>query len=203
MADATFWDRIADRYAARQVSDPQAYADTLDRVRHWLRPEWDVLELGCGTGTTALALVGGVRRMTATDLSPAMIEIARAKPDCPASLRFEVAGAADAIRPGTHDAILAFNLLHLVTDLPDLLGTIRQGLRPGGMFLSKTPCIAGKHHYRPLIAALQLFGKAPRPIHFLSTAGLEQQIATAGFEIVETGDYPARPPSRLVVARVP
>ena len=54
--ETQFWDRIAPRYAKSPVRDQAAYEHTLDRVAHYLRPEHQVLELGCGTGTTAVHL---------------------------------------------------------------------------------------------------------------------------------------------------
>ena len=65
--DIAFWDKIAERYAARPIDNPDAYEATLERVRHWLHPDWHVLELGCGTGTTALKLAGSAAQITATD----------------------------------------------------------------------------------------------------------------------------------------
>ena len=47
-----FWDGIAERYAARPVTDEAAYADTLARVRSYLGPDDRVREIGCGTGST-------------------------------------------------------------------------------------------------------------------------------------------------------
>ena len=78
-ADARFWDRIARKYAADPIKDMDGYARTLDRTRHYLRGTDVVLELGCGTGTTALWLAPHVSRMVATDLSGEMIAIAREK----------------------------------------------------------------------------------------------------------------------------
>ena len=53
---------------------------------------------------------------------------------------------------------------------------------------------------QPLVAGLRLIGKAPG-FRFLAPDRLEREIAQAGFDIVETGDYPQRPPSRFIVAR--
>ena len=51
-----FWDRIADRYAAKPVPDQAVYERKLQITRTLLHPQAEVLELGCGTGSTALAL---------------------------------------------------------------------------------------------------------------------------------------------------
>ena len=48
-----FWDRLAAGYAKKPVPDEEAYARTLERVRAHLTPNDRVLELGCGTGTSA------------------------------------------------------------------------------------------------------------------------------------------------------
>ena len=55
-----FWDGIAEKYAKRPISDMAAYEYTLGRTRSYLKPEDQVLELGCGTGSTALLLAGDV-----------------------------------------------------------------------------------------------------------------------------------------------
>ena len=94
-AQAAFWDRLADRYAAMTLADPAAYAATLDRVAAHLRPGDHVREIGCGTGVTALRLAPLVARYEATDLSPRMIALATARPEAAAlpGLSFRVAPA--------------------------------------------------------------------------------------------------------------
>ncbi|WGW05500.1 class I SAM-dependent DNA methyltransferase [Tropicibacter oceani] len=199
--DSAFWDRIAVKYAARPVGDPAAYETTLQRVRHWLRPDMAVLELGCGTGTTALRLSDAVRRYTATDAAQGMLDIAMAKPvPDGGALRFVRAEAQEAVQPG-YDVILAFSLLHLLPGRRDLMAQVRAALPAGGVFISKTPCLAGKPWFRPLIAVLRWFGKAPPGVGFVSPSMLQAELREAGFEIVETGDYPKSLPNHFIVAR--
>jgi len=66
---AAFWDRVARKYAADPIADMAGYEATLRRVQTLLTDDQDVLEIGCGTGTTALRLAPSVRRMLATDVS--------------------------------------------------------------------------------------------------------------------------------------
>jgi ubiquinone/menaquinone biosynthesis C-methylase UbiE len=70
MADpARFWDRRADGYSKRPIKDMESYEKTLDCTRKHLSASDEVLEVGCGTGTTALRLAPVVKQITATDIS--------------------------------------------------------------------------------------------------------------------------------------
>ena len=155
-SDARFWDRTSRHYAASAMADQAGYERTLDRTRAVLRPDSRVLELGCGTGSTALLLAGDVRSYLATDISAAMIAIAgekhAAKP-IPA-LSFRTA-TAEALMPeaGQFEAVLGFSYLHLVRDLPATLRQIHALLAADGVFISKTPCVG---EMNPLIPMLLL-----------------------------------------------
>jgi ubiquinone/menaquinone biosynthesis C-methylase UbiE len=143
-ADARFWDRTARRYAADPIKDMDGYERTLDRTRHYLNRTDAVLELGCGTGTTALRLAPHVSRMTATDLSDEMIAIAREKATAEACRNVEFAVATPDLAPwpdGSFDAVLAFNLWHLVADRALAFAQVHRLLKPGRLFVSKTPCL--------------------------------------------------------------
>ena len=72
-----FWDRIADRYSKQPIADQDAYQRKLDVTRTYFRPDMDVLELGCGTGGTAILHAPYVRHVRAVDISARMLEIAR------------------------------------------------------------------------------------------------------------------------------
>lgn len=100
-ASARFWDRMARRYAAAKIADPGGYENTLRRVAALLDPAHAVLELGCGTGSTALRLATGVHRWQGTDVSAAMVAIARDKLAAAPQpgLRFEQADVLDAQVP--------------------------------------------------------------------------------------------------------
>lgn len=52
-----FWDRMAERYSKRPIADEAAYQKKLLVTREHFEPHMEVLELGCGTGSTAIAKV--------------------------------------------------------------------------------------------------------------------------------------------------
>lgn len=136
-----FWARIAVKYAADQIADMAGYEATLRRVRSLPTADQDVLEIDCGSGTTALSLAPSTRRLLATDISPSMIAIAREKlaAELVPRLSFEVADADAAVAvEEEYDVVLAFNLLHLVTNLDRALELAMRASRPGGLLISKT-----------------------------------------------------------------
>jgi len=171
---ARFWNRAARKYAADPIADLAGYEATLRRVQALLSPDHAVLEIGCGTGTTALRLAASTRRMLATDVSAEMIAIAREKlasQPLP-QLRFGVADAETTVSGGAcHDAVLAFNVLHLVSDLDVALQSILTWLKPGGLLISKTPCLAEMNPLIPrlIVPLMRALGKAPDVLVFDAT----------------------------------
>ncbi|QBF31372.1 class I SAM-dependent methyltransferase [Thalassococcus sp. S3] len=199
-----FWDGVAVKYSKQAIKDPVAYEHTLARTLSHLRPTDHVLELGAGTGSTALRIAPHVAQITATDISPKMMEIARDKAwnESVSNLKVQTADLHDPTIPaGPYDAVLAFNTLHLLRDIPGALARVRGPLKPGGLFISKSVCLAGYYHpFRLMIPLMQWIGKAPY-VQIMHPSALEDMILRAGFEIVESGDFPAKPRSRYVVAR--
>jgi predicted TPR repeat methyltransferase len=189
--DARFWDKTARKYAASAIADEAGFERTLARTRALMPPGARVLELGCGTGTAALRLADAAESYLATDLSTGMIAIAEEKLAAPdhhglqGRLRFRQATADALAREGErYDVVLGFNVLHLAGDLPTVLGHVRALLAPGGLFISKTPCIGDMNPLiRLAVPVMQWVGLAPSVTTF-SAVGLEQAIRAAGFDIV-------------------
>jgi ubiquinone/menaquinone biosynthesis C-methylase UbiE len=202
--DPRFWDRIAPGYAKKPVADEVAYQATLARVRHYLRPSDRALEVGCGTGSTALELASSVAELHASDLSPGMIRIAEDKARARGIQNVQFAtGTLDepVLAPGSFDVVMAFNLFHLFPDIPAALARVRTLLAPGGHLLFKTPCIGEQGVFlRVVIPVLRAFGRAPF-VNFVTEQSLLDDVSRAGFEILETGLYPKKSHSLFIAAR--
>ena len=183
---SAFWDRAARKYAADPIADVAGYEATVQRVQALLSSDQDVLEIGCGTGSTALRLAAGTRSFLATDVSAGMIEIAKEKLAAQPVAQLSVAVAdADVPSEGTYDAVLAFNVLHLVSDLDHSIAAVAQSLKPGGLFISKTPCL---RELNPLITRIALpimraIGKAPHVLCF-AEHHLQSTFARQGLDIL-------------------
>lgn len=203
MTAQLFWDRMAPKYARKPVGNPDAYHEKLALVASLLRPKDRVLEIGCGTGTTALRLAPHVAQYTATDGSRAMIGIADAKlgPGAPANVTFHHADAAEQVAGAPFDAICAFSLLHLVEDVPGVLDAVRAQLKPGGMFLSKTVCTkAAAWPIRVLIPALTTLRIAPW-VTPLSQWELVRFFEEAGYGVERIVHLGKKRMSPIIVAR--
>lgn len=182
-----FWNRIARKYASDPIADMAGYQATLQRVQSLLRPEHEVLEVGCGTGTTALQLAAHTRHYLATDLSPEMLAIAREKLQAQPmpGLRFELADAGvPTAQAERFDVLLAFNTLHLLPDLQRSLAAMLAALKPGALFITKTPCVGEMNPLIPWLAIplARLLGKAP-PVRVFKQAQLLQAFERQGLRI--------------------
>lgn len=202
---ARFWDRLADRYARKPVPDEAVYQEKLRLTRSQLRPDSEVLEIGCGSGSTALVHAPHVRHVLATDFSARMIEIARRKAVEAGveNVTFERV-AIEAFDPpdDSYDAVLALNVLHLVRDLQGALDTLYRTLRPGGVFVSSTVCIGDSLAFFKVVGPIgRWLGLLP-DLNVFTTREFEAGLAAAGFAI-EHRWLPGKSNGLFVVPRKP
>ena len=110
-------------------------------IKEYSIPPCSVLELGAGAGSDAIWLAEQGFKITAIDVSPTAIEIARRKA-ADAGVRIEFIAAnvlKDKIPPGPFDFIFDRGCFH-VFDLPEeksrLIEILRDHLKPHGYWLS-------------------------------------------------------------------
>ena len=207
---ARFWDRFALGYAGGAIGDWAGYERSLARTRELLGPGASVLEIGCGTGSTALTLSLFTGPYRATDIAPQMIAVAnqRLAASPRPTLRFVVedADATASEAAGPFDAVLAFNLLHLLDDLDAATARCARVLRPGGLFISKTACLGEMNPLLPGLAVplMRLVRLAP-PVLVLRAADLAAACERQGLEVlaVERHASRGRDVRPFVVARKP
>ena len=202
---ARFWNKIARNYASRPVEDQAAYEHKLAVTRGYLTPEMRLLEIGCGTGATALIHAPHVAHIDAIDFSSEMISIARGKAADQGIENVNFAVSTLDTWPkvpeiGPYDAILAMSVLHLMEDLDLTLMRIRQHLSPGGLFFSSTVCLADMgwmtKYVLPIAAKLPVLPY----LNAFSADELEQRMRAAGFDI-EQRWQPAPKKAVFMVAR--
>jgi ubiquinone/menaquinone biosynthesis C-methylase UbiE len=201
---AKFWDRISEGYSKQPIADEAAYQKKLEVTRDYLAPDMELLEFGCGTGSTAILHAPYVKHILAIDISPKMIEIARGKAHAQGvkNVTFEPSTLDEVeVSDESLDAVLGLNILHLVDSREAAIARVYEVIRSGGVFVSSTVCLGDtKWRFLRYVAPVgRLIG-----LNLKVFAGneLKDSLAEAGFEI----DYEWRTANGLalfLVARKP
>jgi 2-polyprenyl-3-methyl-5-hydroxy-6-metoxy-1,4-benzoquinol methylase len=184
-----FWDRTA-KGCAGQVSEEDTEAiTTLAHTRKYLHANDVVLDFGCATGKYAFEIAPSVKEVQGIDISGEMIAAAKrnAVEVNVVNVRFMQAEITDArLKDESFDVILAYNILHLVEDPPRVVEKIRELLKPGGVFISVTPCLgAGGSLLGALIKLLSFLRIVPG-VHPFKPNDVETLISNARFDLLET-----------------
>ncbi len=166
-----------------------------------------ILEVGGGGGSAAEAVLGALgaggrppRRYLFTELQPAFLRRgaravqAAAPPGCEVeSHRFDVNDAPDSlgVAPGSFDAVIAVNTLHLAGDVAGALRRLASVLAPGGALVLGElirPSEGGAVHVELPFTLLESFRRTPldplirpRP-GFLTLAGWREAFRQAGLD---------------------
>jgi ubiquinone/menaquinone biosynthesis C-methylase UbiE len=183
---AKFWDKTAEGYAARPISNEAVYETKLEKTREYFDQDMEVLEFGCGTGSTAIAHAPFVRHIKAIDFSSNMIEIAQGKADAAGiqNVTFATASIDDLDEVDeTFDAVLALNILHLLEDKEAVIAKVHRMLKRDGVFVASTVCLGNAMKLLSWIVPIgKYFGLLPQ-IKAFSTQELREDLTGAGFTI--------------------
>ncbi|WAU80616.1 class I SAM-dependent methyltransferase [Streptomyces sp. Qhu-G9] len=115
------------------LRDPVVREAWAARLRGWLpRGPADVLDLGCGTGSLSLLASEARHRVTGVDLSPRMVERARAKLAGRDAAFLVGDAAAPPVGEQRFDVVLVRHVLWTLSDPGRVLRHWRGLLRPGG-----------------------------------------------------------------------
>ena len=133
--------RIYDGFASHYGFDVNANLPArlkYDLALKYLKPDDDVLDVGCANGIHMRLLAGKCRRITGIDINQPMLDIARTTlaEDGIGNASLERRSATDlGFADGSFDLVCSFSTLTLVPDVERALHEIRRVLRPGGIAL--------------------------------------------------------------------
>ena len=188
-----FWDKIAERYSKQPIADEAAYQKKLQVTREYFRRDMEVLEFGCGTGTTAIIHAPYVKHIQAIDISSKMLEIAQGKADAKNidNVTFKRLSIDEFSVPDqTLDAVLGLSILHLLDNKEEVIAKVHRMLKPGGIFVTSTACIGDTTlRFLKIVVPIGKFLGLMPLVKVFTTRELEASLTEAGFEI----DYQWQP----------
>lgn len=189
---SVFWDKVAQRYSKSPIADETAYQKKLQVTREYFRPDMQVLEIGCGTGSTAIAHASYVRRILATDISSKMIEIAKGKAAAEKveNVTFEKSDIDDlGIADQSMDVVLALSILHLLQDKEEAIAKVHKMLKQGGVFVTSTMCLGDTMKFLKFVGPIGKFLGLMPLVKVFTAQELVKSLTDAGFAI----DYEWQP----------
>jgi len=199
MKSEKMWNQLAKNWDTPGVSLGENDLKIIEMTKKYLNPGSVVLDFGCATGSIALEIAGMAYEVHGIDISSNMIEIAKSKADDRNIKNIGFARAAifdESLGKESFDVILSLSILHLVEDSARIMDRVNQLLKPGGIFISATPCL-GERTFLSVLRNIPIFllsrmGVIPS-ITFFSASSLTEAITNAGFQMIEQNDLSVRP----------
>lgn len=155
----SFWQKFAGIYGpVMERSSRKLYAEICNEIAVRLNKEMNVLELACGTGQLSHTLSRRVRLWEATDFSEAMIAEAKKKKHS-SRLHFSVQDATSLpYAPGSFDAVVISNALHIMPYPDKALAEISRVLKPEGILFAPTFVHGEGAGFRLRVRLMELVG---------------------------------------------
>lgn len=189
--ERAIWDRLASRYELRAwAAFEDAYRRAIDLVKEKTDGSSIILDVGCGPGLVSRVLASHVDSVAGIDISTKMIAVAAmsARKHSIKNVRYVVQdGYAMPFPDDSFDAVLLFNLLHVVQEPERVLSEARRLLKPEGRLFTLTDCY-GEMKFSPIwLAQKAMKGLgAISFLHFYERSDVEQLLARNGFLMEHT-----------------
>ena len=185
--DRDFWDRKAPQYdrVAKGVFG-RPLPRVLGLIASGVAGAGTVLEVAAGTGLMTAVIAPRVQQVIATDYAENMLAILRERMKSAGISNVEAERRdiyALGYAPGSFDAVVAGNVLHLVPDLESALDALCNVLRPGGTLI--TPTFVHDETALAWVASRVLANMLGQPMHRrFTTASLRRALENRGLRII-------------------
>jgi ubiquinone/menaquinone biosynthesis C-methylase UbiE len=136
------WEKIAANYDKSSKFE-EAYRLSIEKSKKVLKSDYKVLEIACGTGIISLGIADKVNSVVGVDISPKMIAIAKEKATKQSinNVHFHTGdGYSLQYENSIFDAILLFNVLHVVKEPNTVLTEAYRLLKTDGYLITATDC---------------------------------------------------------------
>ena len=189
-----FWDFVAKKYDKTEKHLEPIFLKIHNNIKRHLNKSDILLDYGCGTGTISIEIANHVKEIRAIDISTKMLDIAKRKAsehhienvDFIQTTIFDERFTKDSF-----DVILAIGLLHLLKDNKQNIKRIADLLKPGGLFISSTPCLAEKMtfltklQFYPVFLLIKL-GLIPGYMKRFKISELNSLVSSGNLQTIET-----------------
>ena len=159
-----------------------------------------VLDVGCGGGLLAEALARAGAKVTAIDLAPGMIEVARLhamEQKLEIDYRMVAVEAVAAAEPGSFDLVTCMEMLEHVPDPAQMVATLTTLVRPGGAVFISTLNRNLKSFLLAIVGAEYVMKLIPRGTHeyekLIRPAELARWARSAGLSLRELAGIELNP----------
>lgn len=137
------WEKLAQSYDKQTSVYKNAYRLSIEKTKAILKSHQNVLEIGCGTGIITFGVADSVKKITAIDISPKMIDVAikKATKLNKTNIEFKVADGYELpYKDEEFDVILLFNVLYIIKEPEKQLKEAYRLLKKGGYLVTATDC---------------------------------------------------------------
>ena len=186
--ERVFWDSFAKKYDSFITKNAsKSYARLIERLLNDTKTTNKLLEIATGTGILSFKLCNQISQITAIDISPEMIEIAKSKSkDYQISnITFQVGDSCNLdFENESFDTILASNVLHLLYQPELALKEMSRVLKSEGKIIIPTYCHGDslKSHIISRVMGFAGFKARSR----WSIKSFEYFVKDNGFEIIDS-----------------
>lgn len=198
--DEKFWDRISSKFDRIEQNDI-AYIIFIEKAREYLKADDKILDFGCGTGLICNEIAENVGIIHAIDISTKMIEISKHKASERKIQNIDFERTTifnEKFKVGSFDAIIAFNIFHLLEEPQKYFQRIHQILKPGGLIISSTPCMREAFLLNSVLKLFSLIGLTPKLNSFTSSE-MEHLLVNESFKTVELNRIKPKSPIYICI----
>ena len=184
--DEKFWDRIASKFDRIEKSDI-SYKIFIEKAKEYIKADDTILDFGCGTGLICNEIAKNVRNIQAIDISTKMIEISKNKASECKIQNIDFARTTifdEKFKVGSFDAIIAFNIFHLLEEPQKYFQRLHQMLKPGGLIISSTPCMSEAYLLNSVLKLFSYIDMTPKLNSFTSSE-MEHLLLNESFKTIE------------------
>jgi 2-polyprenyl-3-methyl-5-hydroxy-6-metoxy-1,4-benzoquinol methylase len=198
-----FWNRLAKRYdKPEHIAIVNEYT-SIGIIKEYLNKTDTIMDFGCASGTIASSLAGEVSEIHGIDISSKMIQIAKQRAIIRKldNLHFSCSTIFDdRFNIDSFDMIISFSVLHVLEDRDKSVQRIYELLKPGGLFISLTPCLGEKLLVPGILLFLNKIGILPS-ISCFKIVELEKIISANGFQIIKSISLDNNPLEHFIISK--